>query len=135
MPKSLTSSNSFSRKDRLKKPSEFFRVRKKGKRLYTGNFTVFILPNGLEANRLGVSVGRRTGNAVKRNRIKRLVREFFRLNTKNISPGRPVDLVISARERADVKDLNTLTRELLRVLKKTDEKPPRTNINESAGVQ
>lgn len=94
-------------------------MRKEGTRLHTVNFTVFILYNGLAANRLGVSVSKRTGNAVKRNRIKRLVRDFFRLNKKKISPGRPVDIIFSARGRADVTNLRALEGEFSSLLNKT----------------
>ncbi|MFQ5442720.1 MAG: ribonuclease P protein component [Thermodesulfobacteriota bacterium] len=119
MPQPLTTDNTFSRNERLKKPAEFYRVRKEGKRLDTVNFTVFVLSNGLAMNRFGVSVSKRTGNAVKRNRIKRLVREFFRINKKKISPGKPVDIIFSARARAEVPNLNALDGEFLNLLNKT----------------
>ena len=70
-------------------------------------------------NRLGVSVSKRTGSAAKRNRIKRLVREFFRLNKKKISPGRPVDIIFSAKGRAEVTDLDALEREFANLSLKT----------------
>lgn len=49
-----------------------------GVRRSGGPLTVFVRPNGLPEHRLGLSVGRRVGGAVVRNRIKRLLREAFR---------------------------------------------------------
>lgn len=63
-----------------------------------GPFTVFALPNGLPHCRLGLSVGRRVGSAVARNRVKRLVREAFRL-MQHESP-RGLDLVVTVAPHA-----------------------------------
>lgn len=52
-------------------------------------------PNGLAFCRLGLSVGRRIGGAVARNRAKRIIREAFRLSYPELPPG--IDLVVSVR--------------------------------------
>jgi len=53
---------------------------------------VYAFPNSLGVARLGLSVSRKHGSAVKRNRIKRLLREAFRLQQHRLPPG--IDLVI-----------------------------------------
>jgi ribonuclease P protein component len=60
-----------------------------------GPLLVFSAPNGLAHARLGLSVGRRVGNAVRRNTIKRRLREAFRLLGADGLP--PLDLVVTVR--------------------------------------
>jgi len=68
----------FSRENRLRKSSDFQRIFSRGKRIATRNFVIYLLPNRLPSSRLGIQVKARIGPAVRRNYIKRMVREIFR---------------------------------------------------------
>lgn len=65
---------------RLKKKKDFTKILKSGKRVFSGTLTIVYLPS----NRLkmAVCVGKKHGKSVKRNRIKRLLRESFRAETQ-----------------------------------------------------
>ena len=78
---------------RLKR--EFDRVFREGRAFEFREISVRALPNGLPHPRLGLCVGKRHGNAVRRNRIKRLLREAYRLNRHELAV--PCDLVIVPR--------------------------------------
>ena len=69
----------FPKESRIKNASEFEQVYRQGKRLHGDGFTLIFAANALGHSRLGISVYRRLQGALKRNRIKRIVRESFRL--------------------------------------------------------
>ncbi len=85
----------YSRQQRLQHALEFQAVYAGKVRESRGPLTVFALPNDLGHPRLGLSVGRKVGTAPKRNRIKRLLREAFRLMQHDLPRG--YDLVINVR--------------------------------------
>ena len=85
----------FSRDRRLRKPAEFADVRAARAAKNIGPLRIGAKPNALPHCRLGLAVSRRVGNAVARNRVKRRLREAFRLQQHQLPPG--YDLVISAR--------------------------------------
>ncbi|MBW2107391.1 MAG: ribonuclease P protein component [Deltaproteobacteria bacterium] len=80
------------------KRSDFVRLYTHGKRARAGVFWANAGPNRLGSPRLGITVSKRVGGAVKRNRIKRLVREYFRLNKARFAGSWDINLV--ARQEA-----------------------------------
>ena len=81
------------RRDRIRRRPEFLKVQRSGVRRRGRYLTMLGLPNGRDASRLGIVAPRRLGDAVRRNRFKRLVRELFRLEERR--PG--FDLVVLPR--------------------------------------
>jgi len=88
-----------SRRERLLKRKDFVNLNRAERRYLTEHFTVIFKENGLDISRLGITVSKRVGKAVKRNRIKRLLREFFRLN-KQIFP-KGFDVIFVANKGAE----------------------------------
>jgi ribonuclease P protein component len=87
---------SFAASDRLHRSAEFLRLQRKGLRIQSGHFVLYAGRLGEEAERrLGVTVSGRIGNAVVRNRLKRRVRECYRLALRDSLPT-GVSLVIIA---------------------------------------
>ena len=81
----------FCKQQKLLKRAEFLRCYNGGKRHFTPSFIFFVLPTQAETWRLGTAVSRKVGGAVQRNRVKRLLREFFRQHQKGLPQG--VDIV------------------------------------------
>src|SRR5579862_2811017 len=85
-------SNAFPKSHHLRLPREFDAVYAAKTRESRGPLTIFALPNDLGHPRLGMSVSRKVGIAVRRNRIRRLLREAFRFMQHDFPRG--YDLVI-----------------------------------------
>jgi len=80
---------------RLKRDTDFARLLKKGRRLPAGKFVLYVLPNGTDYARLGVRVAKRIKGAVRRNYLKRCVREVFRRWLKGRLAGLDVLVIVT----------------------------------------
>ena len=81
-------------RDRLRR-ADFLRATRNGRRVDTDHFRLFVLDRGDEgATRLGITVTRKVGNAVRRNRIKRLVRVWFQNRSHEMEA---CDLIVIAK--------------------------------------
>lgn len=86
----------FSRRQRLKKVSDFNRVYSEGRRIASWSLILIFGASPVEVTRLGISVSKKIGKAVVRNRVKRLLREAFRLNKHKLKKG--YDILLVARK-------------------------------------
>lgn len=84
-----------------------------GRRLHTRHFGITLAPGQAVRPRLGLVVTKRLGKAVRRNRVKRLLREFFRRHKDRLPPG---DLIIMAKKGAAALAYQQVQEELTRVL-------------------
>ena len=104
----------FPRECRLLHRAEYDAVYREGRRKAGREFTVFVRSNGLDHSRFGWSIKRALGSAVRRNRIRRRLRELVRLHRQEIAPG--WDLVIHPRSSAATVKFSLLEAELIRLL-------------------
>lgn len=113
MPVSAT----FPRSRRLTHDLQYQAVYGARVRKASGPLAIFALPNSLPHPRLGLAIGRRVGGAVERNRLKRLLREAFRLSQHDLPQGSTgsYDLVINARAHKplELKEYQALMHDLI----------------------
>ena len=82
----------------------------------TGRYLVlYYKKNNLGINRLGLTVSKKVGKAVVRNRVRRLIKESYRLSESTIKKG--FDIVVVSRVKASFADFYTVNKELLNHLK------------------
>ena len=87
----------FPKEARLKLKREFDQVFSRGTKGVSDALVIYVLGNGMARNRIGLAVGRKLGKAVRRNRIRRLIKEAFRLENPTLPQG--FDLVCIPRPR------------------------------------
>lgn len=103
----------FSRRLRLRRQADFRRLLRQGKRAGDQRLQVWAAPNDLEYSRFGLIVGRKHGSAFRRNRIKRVLREAFRLSRAELPNG--LDIACAPRVGAEV-ELQETIQSLRRVI-------------------
>lgn len=79
----------------LNRNQDFQRLYRSGAFCSLGSVILYSMPNGRSENRLGITAGKKVGNAVKRNRAKRIVREAYRAAEAQMPIG--LDIVVVAR--------------------------------------
>jgi len=102
----------------LKENHLFRRAYNRGKTAADSRLALYVRRNGKKENRLGFTVSTKLGHAVVRNRVRRRLREIYRLNEEKLISG--VDVVVVARVRAAASDYHQLEKSFLRLADKLD---------------
>ena len=90
----------------LKRNQDFRKVYAEGKSYANRYLVMYLLNNGTDGNRLGISVSKKVGNSVVRHRITRLIRESYRIKEELFNSG--LDMVVVARRSARIKPARRL---------------------------
>ena len=100
----------------LNKNHEFRRLYNKGKSAASKYIVVYCRRNGSQENHLGITVSKKVGGAVQRNRVRRRIKEIYRLNEPEITRG--YDIVIVARVSSVEATYNELNNSVISLMKK-----------------
>lgn len=104
----------------LKKNYEFKNVIQKGKFFVKKHIIVYINKNYINKNVIGVAVSTKAGNAVKRNRIKRVIREVFYKENKKLKQGFNIVFVWNKKEDANDVEFSVIYNEIDNVFKEAN---------------
>ena len=100
----------------LKENHLFRRAYNRGRSAADSRLALYLRRNGRKTNRLGFTVSTKLGHAVVRNRVRRRLREIYRLNEDRLTAG--WDVVVVARVRAADSDYHQLERSFLKLADK-----------------
>lgn len=129
---SLSGHQKFPKAARVRSRVDFSAIYDQGLRVSDACFSLLSMPNDRELTRLGLAVSKRCGNSVQRNRLKRRLREAFRLSRSEMPTG--LDLVIQPRAETPVQ-LAALRQSLISLTKRAAKKwaaQPRTSRADAA---
>ena len=102
----------------LKKNVQFRLVYRRGKSFSNRLLVLYVYKNTLNCNRVGISVSKKVGGSIVRNRVKRLIRECFRLNSDRLKSG--FDLIYIARTTSKDRSYVDIENSLLDLLGKAN---------------
>lgn len=90
------------KKYRVRKNMEFKDIYKVGKNYWNRNLILYVKKNDLDVTRVGYTITKKIGNAVSRNKLRRKMKEIYRLNFHNVKEG--YDLIFIAKK--NIKDIS-----------------------------
>lgn len=102
--------------NKLKKNEDFRKVYQKKRSMANKLLIIYILENGYEFNRVGFTVSKKVGKSVTRSRVKRLLRESYRLNDEKILQG--YDIIFVARDTASEASYKEIESAMLHLIRK-----------------
>ena len=102
--------HTFARASRLRARKLFLEVYERGRRVNSPFFVLFAVKGATPKSRLGITATKKYGDAVARNRIKRIVREIFRKHRGAAAP--PIDLVVNVKTSAREQPFDRLEADL-----------------------
>ena len=109
----------FTKQNRIKKRREYLEIRKKGKRYDVADMAMVVHKYPGAGRRLGIAVGKKAGKAHKRNRAKRIIREYFRLNNDRFAT--LGDVVIIYKKKLGSPTYRELATELHKLTEKANQ--------------
>ena len=107
--------------ERIRKRAEYVGIQTQGRKLFTASLIAFTLFDDTAPLRLGITVSKRVGGAVVRTRVKRLLREVFRLHKDRLPQG--LQLVIVAKADAAALDFQSARSEFLEICRRYGPRP------------
>jgi ribonuclease P protein component len=101
---------SFPKRERIRSRADFLRAQRRGQKFQTARFLIFVQRTQAPTARVGITVSKKVGGAVERNRVKRLLREVYRRH-KDLFPA-GLDVVFVAKREATEARVDTILEEV-----------------------